>query len=45
MKTGVYGNVLVKAPYVYDSHLTIRTSFMFLSVMSFNSGLILHFIH
>lgn len=44
MKTGVYGNVLVKAPYVYDSHLTM-TSFMFLSVMPFNSGLILHFIH
>lgn len=44
MKTGVYGNVLVKAPYVYDSHLTM-TSFMVLSVMSFNSGLILHFIH
>lgn len=44
MKTGVYGNVLVKAPYVYNSHLTM-TSFMFLSVMSFNSGLILPFIH
>lgn len=44
MKTGVYGNVLVKSPYVYDSHLTM-TSFMFLSVLSFNSGLILHFIH
>lgn len=44
MKTGDYGNVLVKEPYVYDSHLTM-TSFMFLSGMSFNSGLILHFIH